>query len=217
MKIRSVIFDLDGTLLNTIGFIASCMNSVLENRNLKTHETVAYRTFVGDGIDMLVTRALPETMRDEQTVALCKQEMLAIYDNHTAETVKPYDGIRELLFALHKQGVVISILSNKIHRYTVTAQQNILADIPFAHVYGARDAVPMKPHPAGALEIAQLTGIAPEETIFVGDMEADILTAKNAGMVSVGVAWGFGEEQTLINLGADYLIHHPSELLEIIR
>ncbi|MCK5807835.1 HAD family hydrolase [bacterium] len=217
MNIKAVIFDLDGTLLNTIGFIASCMNSVLKNRNLKEHLVADYRTFVGDGIDMLVARALPEALRDESMVALCKAEMLAIYDNHTAETVQPYDGIRELLFALHQRGIVISILSNKIHRYTVTAQKNILADIPFAHVYGARDDVPMKPDPAGALEIAQLTGIAPENTIFVGDMEADVLTAKNAGMVSVGVAWGFGEEETLKELGVDYLIYHPSELLKIIR
>lgn len=216
MKIRSVIFDLDGTLLNTIGFIASCMNSVLKNRNLKMHDVADYRTFVGDGIDMLVARALPETMRDEQTVALCKQDMLVIYDNHTADTVRPYDGIRELLFALHERGVVISILSNKIHHYTIKAQQNLLADIPFSHVYGARDDVPMKPHPAGALEIAQLTGIAPEETMFVGDMKADILTAQNAGMVSVGVAWGFGEEETLKELGVDYLIYHPSELLALL-
>ncbi len=214
--IKSVIFDLDGTLLNTISYIASCMNQVLSDGGYPTHPVDSYRKFVGDGIDMLVRRALPERVRNDREIALRKTQMLAIYDNHTKETVQPYDGVPEMLHALEEKGIVLSILSNKIHRYTVTAQQNILPEFSFARVLGARENVPMKPHPDGALEIARYTGIAPEQTLFVGDMKADILTAKNAGMQSAGVTWGFGTEEMLRSLNADYIIHHPSELVALV-
>jgi len=143
-------------------------------------------------------------------------KVLEKYNNEDVATIKPYDGIDELLKGLVSRGVKISILTNKEHDYAVINADVCLKGHKFETVIGDRPQTPLKPDPTGLLEIIELTGIPKEETLFVGDMKADILTGKNAGVKTVGCLWGFGKKEDLIENGADFLISHPSEILELI-
>jgi phosphoglycolate phosphatase len=215
MSIRSVVFDMDGTLLNTMDMIVKCNNTVLKQEGYPERKYEEFFSFVGDGMKKCVTRALPKGT-EEKTIMDVLSKVLKKYNGEDVKTIKPYEGIDELLTEMVSRGVKISILTNKEHDYALINAKECLSAHKFEIVIGDRPQTPLKPDPTGLLEIIDFTGIPKEETLFVGDMKADILTGKNAGVKTVGCLWGFGKKEDLVDNGADFLVSHPSEILELI-
>jgi phosphoglycolate phosphatase len=213
--IRSVIFDMDGTLLDTLDMIAECNNKVFKKYGFPERKKEEYRKFVGDGMKALMLRALPQGT-NEETVSKLMKEVLELYHETGVGSIPPYDGITELLDELVKRGILISILTNKEHKYAILNTETILGKYHFETVIGDREGKPLKPAPDGVFEISDLIGISLNETVFVGDMKADILTGKNAKVLTAGCLWGFGQKKDLEKLGADILLNHPMELIGFI-
>lgn len=213
MKYKGVVFDLDGTLLNTIDDLADSMNEVLRRRGYPTHEVEKYRYFVGNGIANLVRRALPQWLKDEDIKVECVHSMKEEYNKRMTDKTHPYEGIPELLDELTLRGVKIAILSNKPDPATKLVTAELLSRWKFQSVLGERPDVPRKPDPAGAFETAKKLEIMPEEILYVGDSGVDMETALNAGMFGVGAAWGFRTVEELESSGAKAVIHNPLELL----
>jgi phosphoglycolate phosphatase len=216
MPYKAVLFDLDGTLLDTLEDLADAMNRVLAGKGLPTHALDAYRYFIGDGAAMLVTRVLPEEARNEELIQTCLAEFRQDYGENWRVKTTAYDGVREMLDALAARGLPMTVLSNKPHRLTVRYVSELLADWNFDVVLGLRDGVPRKPHPAGALEVAERLSIAPVDFLFLGDTAGDMKTAVAAGMYPVGVRWGFRPAEELREGGAQALIAQPMEVLELL-
>jgi len=214
MPYQAVIFDLDGTLLDTLEDIGDAVNRVLSGRGLPVHLIDAYRFLVGDGIAMLITRALPEDKRDAETVRSCLEAFRADYNRHWNVKTRLYDGVGAMLDALTARGMKQAILSNKPHEFTEQCVMEFLSKWSFDAVIGQREGVPLKPDPAGALAIAHTLGIPPAAFFYLGgDTAVDIKTALAAGMTPVGVLWGFRPAKELRESGAKILIEQPSEVL----
>jgi len=216
MSFKGIIFDLDGTLLDTIEDIADSMNQVLSENNLPTHDTEAYRLFVGSGIKNLVRKALPESHRDEATVQAYFQTMYDLYKENCVNKTRPYEGIIDLLNNLASRDLKLAILSNKADEMTQQTARALLPEDYFSIIAGLTDEALKKPNPQKALQMSKEMGIDPEEMIYVGDTDVDMQTATNAGMYAVGVLWGFRGEKELRANGAQKLISHPSELLGLL-
>lgn len=213
MKAKLIIFDLDGTLLNTIGDLAEAANQMRGLRDLPALDYATYCTYVGNGIMRLVERALPESMRDPATIAAARADFLAYYIDHIDGKTCPYAGIPELLAELQTMGVRLAVASNKFQAGTEKLIRTYFPEIRFEAIFGQRPDVPLKPDPTVVQEILTLTGVAPEEALYVGDSGVDMLTARAAGVRSVGVSWGFRSREELIEARADRIIDDPSELL----
>jgi phosphoglycolate phosphatase len=212
---NAVLFDLDGTLLDTLADLGASMNRALARLGFLPHPVGSYKTFVGEGVSVLAQRALPPDRRDEASVKACVEAMGEEYAIHWMDATRPYDGIAELLSGLAKRTIKLAILSNKPHAMTRLLVAHFFPQTRFDSVNGARDGVPKKPHPIGALTIAQQLKIAPEHFLYLGDSGVDMETATSAGMFPVGALWGFRDEQELLIHGAKALIKHPLELLKI--
>ena len=211
----AVVFDLDGTLLYTLRDLADSMNSVLARFDFPIHEIDAYRYFVGDGMKNLVIRTLPESVRTQpETVERCVTAMREEYASRWKETTRPYDGVPELLDGLTTRGIRMAVLSNKPHDRTLDTVSTFLSGWKFEVVLGERPSVPIKPDPAGALEVAALMGVPVSQFIYVGDTATDMLTARRAGMYPAGALWGFRDADELLENGAATLLREPTELLE---
>ena len=216
MKFRAVLFDLDGTLLDTLQDLAEAMNSVLRRSGFATHPLQAYKYFVGDGMETLVRRALPETHgNDEATVSACLAAMKEEYRRRWMEQTRPYPGIPELLDELAARQIQLSVLSNKPDEFTRMMVKKLLPRWQFAWVFGERPGVPRKPDPFSALEIAERSLVASEAFVYLGDTATDMITANAAGMYAVGVTWGFRPAEELTANGAKTLISSPADLLEL--
>jgi phosphoglycolate phosphatase len=214
MPIRAVIFDLDGTLVDSLADIAESVNTVLAELGFATHPLASYRSFVGDGMVMLARRVLPEHLRaDDETVASFVKRLKEVYGGRSDRLTAPYDGIADLLDALVEEGIAMAVLSNKPHELTVGLVGRLLAAWSFAPVFGERPAVPRKPDPSAALEIAERLGLAPADILYVGDTPTDLATARAAGMPAIAAAWGFRSEAELREAGATRVAHHPSDVL----
>jgi phosphoglycolate phosphatase len=213
MEFKAVLFDLDGTLLDTLGDLASSMNAVLTGRGLPPHEKEAYKQFVGDGMEMLVRRALPESHRAEQLVQACLLAMRKGYSVRWRETTRPYEGIPELLDALGGRRLRMAIFSNKPDDFTREMAGALLTSWRFDAVVGARPEVPKKPDPTAALAIARDLAVPPARILYLGDSGTDMRTAVSAGMFPVGALWGFRAAAELAANGARVLISRPMELL----
>ena len=216
MNYKAVLFDLDGTLLDTLEDIARSMNAVLTNAGFPAHPVEAYRGFVGEGIANLVRRALPERCADERTVQKHVSAMIDEYGRRWAEHTRPYPEIPELLHALTARKFKMAVLSNKMDSFTRDMVKNLLADWQFEEVLGAQPSIPRKPDPAGALLISRQCGVLPEEFLYLGDSNTDMQTAVNAGMYPVGALWGFQSADQLLAAGAQKLIAKPLELLTLL-
>ena len=216
MATRLVIFDLDGTLLNTIGDLAEAANEMLRRRNLPQHDYATYCTFVGNGIMRLVERALPEELRTPEVVAAARADFLAYYIEHIDRKTCPYKGIPELLTALQAEGIRLAVASNKFQAGTEKLIRSYFPEIRFEVVFGQRPEVPLKPDPAVVEEILSITQIDPSEVLYVGDSGVDMLTARAAGVRSVGVAWGFRSREELLESRADHIIDRAEELMELL-
>lgn len=211
---HAVIFDLDGTLLNTLGDLRAATNHALEVRGLPPHSMEEIRQFIGNGIRLLICRAMPEgTPEAEIDAAL--DDFKAYYAAHIHDRTVPYDGIPQLLTALRKRGIKVAVLSNKID----SASQQLI-DYFFPEktdvVFGEHVGVPRKPDPTSCRMVMQQLGVQPEQVLYVGDSGTDMQTAKNAGLYAVGVTWGFRSKEVLLKYGADVLVHRPEQILQIL-
>ena len=208
----AAIFDLDGTLLDTLEDLADSANEALELGGFPTHPVDSYRTFVGDGMAVLIERILPVNERKPSAIQLVMKAYRAAYDRRWKSKSCPYPGIGELLTDLRARGIPLAVLSNKPQAYTEIVMAHFLGHHRFELILGQREEVPRKPHPAGAHEIALQLGLATSEIIFIGDTATDMDTATAAGMVPVGVLWGFRPEAELLAHGARFLAREPHEI-----
>ncbi|MFZ5428571.1 MAG: HAD family hydrolase [Thermodesulfobacteriota bacterium] len=213
MPFRAVIFDLDGTLLNTLEDIADAGNATLAHFGFPTHPAESYKTFIGDGVANLVRRAMPQDALDRFEEVL--ERMRLEYAAHLDRKTRPYAGIPELLDALQARKVALNVFSNKPDPFCQANVEQFFGRWKWATVLGESDAVPRKPDPAGAEAIANMLGIAPDEFVFVGDSPMDMKCGLDAGMTPVGVAWGFRERAALKAAGAKAIIDRPEELLKL--
>ena len=213
MKYDIVIFDLDGTLLNTIGDLAASVDYVMRSRNLPEHTDAEYRRMVGGGIKRLVERALPEALvANEAYVDECVTQFRRYYvDNIDRHTV-PYEGMCELLGDLQQHGVKLAVASNKFQHGTDRLVSKFFGDIDFVAVEGNREGAPLKPDPQIVAGILSRAGIAPERAVMIGDSGIDIRTAQAAGIDSIGVAWGFRFAEELYEAGAERVLSDVEEL-----
>ena len=214
---KLIIFDLDGTLLNTIGDLAASCNNVLARHNLPQYNYQQYATFIGKGVKNLVKRAIPEEMHSNDFIDEIYSEFIQHYKaNMTVNTV-PYSGITELLTLLSaREDILLAVASNKFQEGTAMLVDHFFKDINFAIVSGNRKGVALKPDPAVANNILDVTSISAEDALFVGDSGEDMLTAKRANIRSIGVTWGFRDRVELLENGASCLIDSPMELLDIL-
>jgi len=217
VKYQAVIFDLDGTLLDTLEDLSDSMNAALRQLNYPTHPTAEYRYFVGDGMAELARRVLPPGQRDDATVEISKQLMTEEYNRRWNVKSKPYLGISEMLDALTMAGVPMAVFSNKPDSFTQMMVPALLPRWKFHLILGARPGVPVKPDPQGALEIAEALGVAPERILYVGDTNTDMCTATAAGMHAVGVTWGFRKVEELLKNGAQSILDNPLDLLKLLE
>lgn len=216
MKYRAVLFDLDGTLLDTLRDIASCGNAVLSQRGLPRHGLAAYKQFVGDGRDALVARSLPESLRDKATVAEVAAAFDREYERHWADSTHPYAGVPDLLRSLVSRGLRLAVVTNKPDEHAKLALSELLPEWHFDVILGARPGMPRKPDPAGALEAAREMKLAPADFIYLGDSGIDMRTARAAGMFPAGALWGFRGAEELLRAGAEELFDKPLDLLRLL-
>ena len=216
MKKQLVIFDLDGTLLDTVADLANATNQALEQCGYPTHTVEAYYKFVGNGINKLFARALPTEASNEENVLRIRSSFVPYYNEHNADCSHPYPGIVELLHTLQENGVKIAVATNKYHEATLKLAHHFFPDIRFDAIYGQREDVPIKPAPDIVYDILRDTGINSEQALYVGDSGVDMQTASNAGVESVGVTWGFRSEAELREYGAVHLVYEADAILTFL-
>lgn len=213
---KLVIFDLDGTLLNTIADLAASTNHALAANGYPTHPTEEYRFFVGNGINKLFERALPEGEKTEANVLKIRQHFIPYYDVHCADLTKPYPGIPELLKTLQQREIQLAVASNKYQRATGKLIPYFFPDIHFTAILGQREGVPRKPDPQIVHEIMRMANVSTDEVLYVGDSNVDMQTANNARVDSVGVTWGFRPRAELEQGNPFAIIDKAEELLSFL-
>jgi phosphoglycolate phosphatase len=217
MQFEGVLFDLDGTLVNSLDDIADSMNTVLQQQHFPAHPNEDYKLFIGNGLRNLVRTVLPEAYRtNEELVSECLASMIELYNANCLNKTKLYAGITELLDKLTAAGIRLSILSNKNDALTKKIVQALLPQWNFERVAGLTTEALKKPNPAEALRIAREMDISPERILYVGDSGTDMQTATNAGMLAVGVLWGFRSEDELLSNGAKALAKYPADLIKML-
>jgi len=214
MEIRAILFDLDGTLADTLADIAFSMNHALAACGLPTHAPEAYRALVGEGVERLVERALPADRLDEREAVLA--ELRAHYTAHMLDRTRPYPGIPELLDGVAERGLPAAVLSNKPQTATRHLVDRLFGRWSFEAVVGPSPGVSHKPDPAGAIAIARQVGIEPARWLYLGDTMTDMKTATAAGMVPVGALWGFRDRDELEAHGARAVVASPPEVLDLL-
>ena len=217
MNVRAVIFDLDGTLLDTLDDIADSANRVLKDAGLPVYPVDRYRYFVGEGLQKLVERILPVERRSDELVRSLILAFREDYGRNWKVRTGLYDGVPELLDRLKKKKIKMGVLSNKPHEFTLVCVQEFMAAWPFAAILGQREGVPRKPDPAGAVEIAGLFDEQPENILYLGDTATDMETARAANMLPVGALWGFRTADELLKSGAKHLVSYPADVLDLIE
>jgi len=213
---KLVIFDLDGTLLNTIADLAAATNQALAHFGYPTHKVSAYNYFVGNGINKLFERALPEGERTEENILKIRSVFVPYYNQHNADDSTPYPGIPELLATLQKQGVALAVASNKYQAATEKLIKHYFPTVRFIKVLGQRENVPVKPNPTIIEEILAFSNIRREDTLYVGDSNVDMQTAHNAQVEVTGVAWGFRPVEELEAFHPDHIVYTPQEIENLL-
>ena len=214
--IKAVLFDLDGTLVNSLADLANSVNFALSKHSFPTHPIEKYKYFVGDGMVKLIERAIPENLSDENAFQIVFEDFMSHYRKHFMDKTLPYDAIEALLKALKEMGMKTAVVSNKLHEMTLQVVENLL-DFDFDYITGKRDGFPTKPDPRLTEIVMQSLNVTACECVFIGDSGMDMSVAKNVNCKGVGVLWGFRTEEELRRNGADYIVSNPNEILDIIK
>lgn len=215
---KGIIFDLDGTLLDTIETIAYYGNKTLEKYGFSNIETEKYKFMAGNGAKYLVKCMLAESgVESEELFERAFVDYNKSYNVAPLYKTTVFDGINELILEAKRRGMKLAVLSNKPHTATVDVINNFFDKCTFDICLGARDGVPLKPDPAPALAVANELGLSKDECIYVGDTDVDMKTGNSAGFYTVGVLWGFRDRQELCENGADKIVSHPSEIIELVK
>ncbi len=214
--IALIIFDLDGTLLNTIDDLAQAANAALLACGLPSRTVEECRQFVGNGVSKLLERAVPETKRTPDVLIRMHREFFSYYDTHLTDKTLPYPGIEALLAVLQKRGVKLAVASNKYQRATERLIRHFFPQISFVAVLGQRENVPVKPHPHIVQEILQTASEPAESCLYIGDSEVDMQTAQNAGIKACGVTWGFRSREVLAAYHPAALVDHPQGIAALL-
>ncbi len=214
--IKAVLFDLDGTIANSLKDLANAVNFALSHENFPLHEVEEFKMFVGDGMPKMIERALPEEHRDAETVERMLNYCLEHYSVHYADYTSSYEGVPELISELKKMGLIIAVVTNKMQEMADIVVSKLYGDT-FEKVFGKREGVPAKPDPTMALLAMEELGVKPCECVFIGDSGMDVLTGVRSGALPVGELWGFRGEEELKENGAKYIISKPCELIDIIK
>lgn len=212
---KGLIFDLDGTLLNSLVDIADAVNQVLQQYHFETHEFDAYKNFIGNGIEVLARKALPQNINEKEFQVLFA-EIKASYKVRQNTKTAAYDGIIAMLEDAQAKGIRLAILSNKPHEFVPPTIERYFPGIKFEYTFGSREGVEKKPNADAVFELLDNMGLNREDCFFVGDTSTDIMTAKNANMESIGVLWGFRNREELEKSGANFVISHPKEILGLL-
>ncbi len=215
--IKAVLFDLDGTLANTLNDLGNAVNYVLEKNNYPTHLLESYKLKVGGGMANLIHKSLPESERNEETEKKVLTEFLDYYSKHFADETCTYSGIDELLHTLKSMGMSLAVVTNKAQDMTDLVMKKLFSSDTFDYVIGKRDGIPTKPDPKPAFIAIDKLGVNSDECIFVGDSGVDMLTALNCGALPVGVLWGFRSADELKKSGSRFLLREPYELVKLIE
>lgn len=213
---KLAIFDLDGTLLNTLADLAAATNFALKQQGFPTHETDAYRTYVGNGINKLFERALPTSERSQENIQKTRSIFVPYYDVHNADLSLPYTGIPSLLETLQEKGMKLAVASNKYQAATSKLIAQYFPNISFQAIYGQRDEIPSKPNPAVVNEIMKETHIDKADIVYIGDSCVDMETGRNAEVSTVGVSWGFRPRTELEAYTPDFIADTHEELLQFL-
>ena len=214
---KLVIFDLDGTLLNTIADLANSTNYALKVLGYPIHEPDKYNFMVGNGINKLFERALPDGEKTEENVLRVRQEFVPYYDQHNADKSRPYPGVTELLETLQTAGMQLAVASNKYQAATEKLIAHYFPNIKFTAVFGQREGIPVKPDPIIVKEILQIAKVQEEETLYVGDSGVDMQTAINAGVTSCGATCGFRTRTELESFHPDHIVDNAEEIKLLCR
>ncbi len=214
---KGVIFDLDGTLLNTLYDLSDSVNSVLASYGYPQHEYESYKQKIGKGMRNLIKVSLPESARNEENISEAVNKFMEAYAKNYMNKTVPYDNITETVQILQENGIKIGVNTNKKSEYAVNLMHKFFPDISFSGIFGEIQGIPKKPDPAGALKIAEIMELSPKEIIYIGDSGIDIQTGKNAGMGTAGVLWGFRGKEEFIANNADYIIENPKQILNIFN
>jgi phosphoglycolate phosphatase len=215
--LRAVFFDLDGTLADTLGDIASAMNRAIALRDIKPLETDAYKPLVGWGMRRLALSVLPERLHDDETVSATLAAMRAFYAEAPCARTRAYPGVLELLLALKSSGFAIGVISNKDDSLTRLVLAGLFPEIAFDAASGAREGFAHKPDPALLLSLVKGLGLSPAECALVGDSGVDMQTARNAGMLGVGAAWGYRTRRELLESGAAFIADRAENVLSLVE
>jgi phosphoglycolate phosphatase len=214
--IKLVVFDLDGTLLNTIDDLAESTNHALSLYGFPAHPACDYKFFVGNGINKLFERALPEGEKTEENILRIRRDFLSYYENHNTDYSRPYPGTVELLEQLQQRNISLAVASNKYQAATGKLIRHYFPQISFVKVLGQREGIAPKPDPAIVNEILASVSVSKDEVLYVGDSGVDMQTARNSGVISCGVTWGFRPRSELEAFQPSFIVDNPEAVLEII-
>lgn len=214
---KLVIFDLDGTLLNTIADLAAATNYALQACGYPTHDTDAYRFFVGNGINKLFERALPEGTRSKENVLKIRSLFVPYYNEHNADLSRPYPGIENLLETLQEKGYMLAVASNKYHEATQKLIKQYFPHINFLAILGQRENIPAKPDPQVVYEIMEKAGVKRNEVVYIGDSSVDMQTGANAGVTTIGVCWGFRPRAELEAYNPSLIAEQAEDILHFLE
>lgn len=213
---KAVLFDLDGTLIDSLDDLAESSNYALLRIGYPVHEVEKYKYFVGDGVMKLMERILPEGKKTAQEIDRILKIYIDYYTEHSFDKTKPYEGITEMLTQLRRRGISCAVVSNKPDAQSKMIIEKFFGSGIFDVVAGNTKDYPTKPAPDIVIKTLKEIGVQPEETLFVGDTGVDMLTARNSGCVPVGVTWGFRPKEELISYGAAHIIDSPTRLLALV-
>lgn len=212
---KAVLFDLDGTLINTIDDLANAANYMLRHFGYPEFEVEVYKYKVGNGMRKLMERALPENHRTKEDIDAAMDVFMPYYGEHSLDNAKPYDGMADTLQKLRDMGVKTAVITNKAHEAAVKILDNMLPNC-FDVIFGQREGVPTKPDPTSTNMVIDELCVSPSECVFIGDSGVDMMTAKNTGAFALGALWGFRTKEELYDNGADAVIEKPLDILKFI-
>ncbi|MBR3971721.1 MAG: HAD-IA family hydrolase [Ruminococcus sp.] len=213
---KIVIFDLDGTLVNSIYDLADCTNKALSMWNLPQNSLKEYYTFVGNGMENLIRTAMRDKGTDDELYRVVRRDFDSLYAEHCNDKTVPYEGIAELLKSLADKGIDTAVLSNKAQMYVPSVLHKAFPHHEFSLAWGQQEGIKRKPHGEGIEKLLETLGFTKDECVYIGDSDVDVITARNAGVDMIGVLWGFREKEELLENGAPYIAETPEELFEII-